>query len=151
MWREDHLNAESTQLPAEALQTAASVTHVVEFRLAVCTIQCLTRLHESPQCPHAVRGWTPGGDLRLESPFLDIHGLGAGGRRFVVGEVRVVKVEPLFSCGITQRVQEVRDVGMVVGCPFVEVVGDIERRWVWRSIFEVHDNDLGRKGIYEFT
>ena len=31
---------------------------------------------------------------------------------------------------------------MVVGCPLMEVVRDIERGWVWGSVLKVDNDDL---------
>jgi hypothetical protein len=31
---------------------------------------------------------------------------------------------------------------MVVGCPLVEVVRDVEGGWVWRSVLKVDNDDL---------
>ena len=61
------------------------------------------------------------------------------------GVLRVcfVHVSTLFGGGVAGGVEEMRGVAVVVGCPLVEVVGNVEGGGVWGCVLEVNDDDLG--------
>lgn len=100
-------------------------------------------------------GWTPHPDLPVEARQLCLHcllsqvrrrcGGGRGSGREGVGDVGVVEVAALLRGGITLGMEEVRLLGVVVGCPFVEVIRDVERRRIWRCVLKVNNDDLRKR------
>ena len=59
-----------------------------------------------------------------------------------VADIRVVEIATFLLCGIPIRNENVGNVRMVVGCPLVEMVRNIERCRIGRRVLKVHDNDL---------
>jgi len=38
---------------------------------------------------------------------------------------------------------------MVVGCPFVEMIGNVVSSWIGCCVFKINDNDLGKMRLGE--
>ena len=65
-----------------------------------------------------------------------------------MGKVCLIEISALVQRRVQVGVQDMRTGRMVVDRPFMEMICDIERGWVWRSIFEIDHDDLKKvRGI----
>ena len=64
-----------------------------------------------------------------------------------MSDVRTIKVSPLLFRRVKFGVEQVRSAAMVIGGPFVEVVGDIKCRGIEACVFEVDNDNLRRINV----
>ncbi len=108
----------------------------------------LAGLNKPPHCPHGMRRGAPRphgllkfGELTLARCRREVREGRCVGRD-AIGEVRGEERAPLSVIRIARQVKHVGCWAVVVGCPLVKMVRNVECGWVCGSILEVDDDNL---------
>lgn len=143
------LKTQDSKLAIECGHAAASVVYIIKLGLGDARLNVLAGLDQAPHRPHGMRRRAPCADSLLQCNKLTLAR--GGGQVSKGGHVRwccaVLEVsgEERASFGVVRvarRVKHVRCWAVVVGCPLVEVVRDVEGGWVWGRVLKVDENDL---------
>jgi hypothetical protein len=131
----------------EPFESAPGITEVIKFGFyAGVTFQGIPGLDKAPDSPHPVGCRTPHLNLFLE----DVHHLfplAFGDGRICMCDVRLVEVAPLVKGRVSSRIKDMRSGSVVISGPFYKVVRNIKGCWVWTSIFEINDDNLGKTKV----
>lgn len=140
------LQAERFEFSAEPLHSALSVLDIIKLWLLDTSLQVFSRLDNSPDCPHSVWRRAPEPNLFVQLSKLGLELFRRKSRRVCrrrrVLEVSDIEVATFFVCWISRGIQKMGSRAMVIGCPFVKVIGNIERRRIRGGVLEINDDYL---------
>lgn len=160
-----HVDTELGNFAPEAGNASDSVAQIVEFANFSGDGDIVASLNDAPDGPHGMTRGAPRLDKTLQLLHFALSGravlngnvvgraqgsLGAGQEQVRRGragrqrrDVCVVEVAALLERRVALFLEKPGFIlRKIAGGPFVEVIGDLKRRWVRRSVLEVDDDDL---------